>query len=117
VTPSAAEVGWLAGLYEGEGCLGPLPQGGWELVIVSTDLDVLLRVWAMTGLGRIGETPRGAPHHKQVWRWKTAARDSVIEVLTVIEPMLLARRRQRVHEALAWYAEHPRKWGGAKQLY
>jgi hypothetical protein len=107
MTPT--ERGWVAGLFEGEGCISWMSHGAFSVIIGSTDLDVLLRVWAVTGLGQIIATAKAQPHHKQPYRWRVGAREDVIKFLTTINPLLLERRQQRADEALLWFAQNPSK--------
>jgi hypothetical protein len=63
---SPGDVGWVAGLFEGEGHIGARPHGGWQVVLVSTDLDVVLRFWALANIGTV-YTLKPKPGYKP-WR-------------------------------------------------
>jgi hypothetical protein len=105
---SAADVAWLAGLYEGEGCLAackprgaPLDQArSWVLSITMNDEDIVRRAHGVAGLGQV--RPSRQPGNP--WRWNVCARDEVVVVVRQLRPYLGSRRTARVEQFLAWYA-------------
>lgn len=92
---------WLAGLFEGEGCIynGTHRKNGkeyptWQLHISSTDEDVILRARAVSGAGTV-HGPRTDPKHpdrKPYWTWHVTRRQEVHDVLARLRPQLGARR-------------------------
>lgn len=96
---------WVAGLYEGEGCIRYKPNGkgrGIEIVIVSTDLDVLEKAKAITGWNLYGPYARGT--YKPQWRLSTGRLDNVLDFLSVVWPHLGIRRQSQALTALENYA-------------
>jgi len=73
-----AELAWVAGLLEGEGCFFPMeyrtekygPYVYARVAVLMTDLDILQRLPQVTGVGKInGPTIRKNPRHKPIWHW------------------------------------------------
>lgn len=102
---SREEIIWLAGLFEGEGCIshaGPAPSNPrkdqWTLRIASTDEDVVRSVMHAAQLGHV--TGPVVRDHKPVWIWACTARDDIYALLVAMWPWLHARRRGRASECL-----------------
>ncbi len=103
--PSATDIAWAAGLFEGEGCF---TQGHgndatrthlFRIIVVSTDLDVLERFKRVLGVGRISPVKhRLRPHHKQQWRYDLGASVEVLRCVELLYPYLGIRRRARADE-------------------
>lgn len=90
---------WVAGLFEGEGCIAHNSKTGqWRLIVSSTDEDVILRLQEWTGLGNVrGPIDRG---HKPHWTWAVTKRDHVYALLVALDPWLCGRRQARGRECL-----------------
>lgn len=103
------DIAWAAGLFEGEGCISIRPIRGRtrrrsaQLVLTSTDHDVVIRFAAIVGAGRI-VGPFSRPSRKPAWRWQVESAVGVIRVLRLLNPYLCRRRREKATEALevAW---------------
>jgi hypothetical protein len=101
---------WVAGLFEGEGCIGHNRKTGqWQLIVASTDEDVLQRAHMLTGVGTLrGPIDRG---HKPHWIWNVTSRAQVYALLAALYPWFGKRRQARVIECLTYYRENPKgKW-------
>lgn len=96
-------IAWAAGLFEGEGCVGyTRSQDRWQLIIESTDLDVLRTFHEVVQVGSIsGPKKKPKSSHKVAWRWTCGAVDDVTFLLELLLPWLHARRRGRAQEALS----------------
>lgn len=106
---SRIDAAWLAGLYEGEGTLGPLSKGGWRMCISMTDFDVIERVHVVTGeVGRVSQVKQAENRLPQL-RWTVCRREHIQEIVVAIRPLLGARRGARVDEFLAWLAAPDRR--------
>src|SRR5712691_5575847 len=68
---SAAEVAWVAGILEGEGCWTQrrATKPRWWVAVRMTDKDIIERLAEVTGIGRVTPAPsrRG---HKMAWAWQ-----------------------------------------------
>lgn len=119
---SPVDLGWVAGIIEGEGCLRvsthPVDGRHQPFVCVKmTDDDVIRRLHAVTGIGRLGapaRSPSTPAHHKDQSSWIVAATSEVHSLLTAILPLLGDRRSAKALELLAcceekWAAEKLRK--------
>lgn len=110
------EFAWAVGLFEGEGCIGhreetlrgePRVQLDGtvtrtrELMLATTDLDVLERFHAAVGgVGKIyGPTQR--PPHKPIWRWRCGKWADLAPLLERMLPLLGERRAEKARELLA----------------
>ena len=97
--PSDAAIAWAAGLFEGEGTITQIKRSraffDLQVAMTHTDEDVIRRFDAIVGRGRI-YGPYLPPSHgdrrKPFWRWM-ALGDAGHEVLELLGPWLLARRR------------------------
>jgi hypothetical protein len=96
---------WLAGLYEGEGCLCRRSDGyGYELVIAMTDEDVVRRVLRVAGHGTV--TRIASPSRKgwkPLWRWRVGKRDEVRLVVDRLLPWMGDRRSEAMREFIVWH--------------
>lgn len=102
-TPMDAEIAWMAGIYEGEGCLVLLKRaiGSCQLTIQMCDEDVLQKVLHVAGVGRIdGPYRENIPNRKPRWCFSVSRRDDLLYLLPLLRPWLGERRRARVDEAL-----------------
>lgn len=101
------EIAWLAGLYEGEGCVQAEPDGKLVVKFKMTDEDVLLRAKDAFGFGCVsGPYKPSGLGKKQTWEWRLTTRKAVA-FLAMIFPWLLARRREQVGAALAKWKGYP----------
>jgi hypothetical protein len=104
------ELGWVAGLLEAEGAFYPVefrtpkygPYRYGRVSVVLTDLDVLERLRALTGVGNIaGPVVRENPNHKPIWQWKVSKNKESITLMRAVYPWMGERRRARIDEVLA----------------
>jgi hypothetical protein len=79
-----ALIGYLAGLFDGEGCL-TRQNDNWRVQIAMTDCDVI--AW----LGTLGGTVRERSvigNRQRCWRWLLMRQADVRLFLVAIEPLL-----------------------------
>lgn len=86
---------WLAALIDGEGCiLFSKRYRGITLQVTNTAVSLLNFVMSVTGVGSI--TRNDWKNRKTKWsdayRWRIAARDSVLRLLRSILPYLIVKR-------------------------
>lgn len=95
---------WLAGLYEGEGCLtrnGGIKSHGMQLSITMRDEDIVRRALDVAGVGSIeGPYKRQNPKHSPMWRWSVRRREYVLHVVRGIFNELGIRRRGQIKSVL-----------------
>ena len=98
---------WAAGLFEGEGSIyvRRTPPFYVQLMIVSTDRDVLTRFAGVARAGNVRLAVKATATHKAQYRWHTARRDEVARILAGLRPWFGQRRAARCDEALAWLAD------------
>lgn len=96
---SDAEVAWVAGILEGEGCwtVSRSTQGRWWVAVRMTDEDVILKLQHLTGVGRISPA-RGRPQHKMAWAWQVSVQPHREWLTLKVWPWLGVRRRVRIRE-------------------
>lgn len=108
MTPT--ELGWLAGLIEGEGCV-VVTKHALRLSIEMTDLDVLQKAASL-----IGPTCRLSkrtvkllnPKHKDRYILHLCG-PRLPEILQMIYPLMGQRRKAKIDEALAKWKTRKRK--------
>lgn len=104
-----AEIGWAAGLYEGEGTIGVHPPYGVRLIIKMTDLDVLVRWQRVIAIGKIyGPYQPKNPKHKPTWELRVANWRDIIDVCAKLLPWMCSRRQAQMEAVLAQAPEFPR---------
>lgn len=116
------EAAWVAGLMEGEAHFAIITKRGewkgkphsypaWQLRVNMTDQDVVERVHAVTGIGRLrGPFKQGGPGrdgHKPVWSWVVNKRADIRFLIERIRPFMGRRRGARIDAMLAGMDAHP----------
>lgn len=115
------ELGWVAGLYEGEGTAvlgtykytrkdtGEVILLGARVSISMTDRDVIERLealWPCTN-GVYLRLKTEKPHYKTQYVWRIGRREHVAAFLRAVLPYLGERRREQAVKVLS-YVEDPR---------
>ena len=100
-----AEVGWLAGLFEGEGCISMDKLGKARAQLCSTDRDVIEKFARIVRVGCIHpqarKESRELPQRRPIWTWGVYEQGAVRYFIELLLPHLGERRSQRAREALA----------------
>lgn len=106
------EVGWAAGIFEGEGCItmhdvSRGKMGSWQVFVTMTDRDVIERLALVLGGSAQGpyKPPHYKDHYKPFWRWQVQDRRKINDVLTLLYPHLGHRRREKCDEFFVWFSE------------
>lgn len=104
---SKFELGWVAGLLEGEGCFtARAPKKSSTKLYLSVDVqsgdrDVIERLIQYTGLGKLGGPYKTrARHHTPMYGWKLSSQPAEILMETIL-PHMCGRRADRIRESLA----------------
>jgi hypothetical protein len=101
VTNDAAEWAWLAGLFEGEGCIYFRSKNGVTLSVEMTDEDIIHRIYDIAKVGTIQTRKATDAKHKASWVWSVSGRHGVRLVLGHISQYFGKRRSISSAEALA----------------
>ena len=88
ITPEQAA--WLAGLLEGEGSF--VSGKSIAIQVTMTDLDIIQRLPAITGVGRIYRARVQKAHYKDAWLWSVQRRAHIRHVINTVLPWLGERR-------------------------
>lgn len=98
------QLGWIAGIIEGEGWIGVTSnQRSARIQVNSNDEDVIDRLREITGLGQVYKNrirKAGNPYHT----WSVSTRRDVRFLLRAIRPYMLARRAAAIEKALSQIA-------------
>src|ERR1700739_1738674 len=89
---------WVAGLFEGEGCIGLQWRNGYPkptIHIHSTDRDVLEKVVEICGGSVKGPYNNKRPNTKDYFTWGLFSKAGACGFLVAILPWLLSRRKAR----------------------
>lgn len=113
VRMSPMDIGWLAGIIEGEGSFDvpakPNATTAARIVVTMTDKDIIDRLYEITGTGTIQHIDMSKldPKFKPQFRWCVSARADVVRVLLAILPLLGERRHRRAGDVAAYvHAKH-----------
>ena len=93
------EAAWLAGLFEGEGCISQRNSHSVRINISMTDADVVERCKSLTGVGWMS-TPYTKGAYKTMYVWNVDRAVDVDMVLRLLIPWFGTRRRERAEWAL-----------------
>jgi hypothetical protein len=102
---SDTDAAWLAGLYEGEGCLSRRKPGTWQVTISMTDVDVVERAHDLTAIGNVRTRPPANARCQPQAAWVVTRRDDIATLMLALRPWLGVRRRERCDEMLREHAE------------
>lgn len=94
------ELGWVCGLFDGEGTFGVTPEQV-VLKLNQIDQDNIERLQRVTGVGSVRPLKKKAEHYKQAWIWQVGNRADVKKLIELMFPHLCARRQVRAMECLA----------------
>ncbi len=106
------ELGWLAGILEGEGCFDYQSSNSARIRVAMTDEDTVLRtlVLCQKVTGRAHKIkcyqPKGAAPKRQEWQLAYAVAiygKDAIKVMRLIVHLMSARRRQRIWQVINGY--------------
>lgn len=106
---NAVDAAWVAGLFEGEGCINFTAKGQASLVLTSTDHDVIERLHQVVGRGSVVAKEPRTDNRKPYWIWKVGSHDDFLAVADMIEPFLMSRRTARLQEVRQQLADHKRQ--------
>lgn len=104
---------WLAGFYEGEGCLyvgyrktrDRLGEPLYHFDITNTDKDVLDKVLDIVGIGKITNVGRNEEHHKDRFRFRLFKAEDIYAICVAMYPWLGQRRKAKIEEFIKLYKE------------
>lgn len=97
-----AEAAWMAGLFEGEGCIWV--HGNYvSLQIEMGDEDVVSRFFHLASCGNVTVYTPPNPKHSTMYKWRVADHNNVCRLLTAMTPWFGDRRSYKVLEAVNAY--------------
>ena len=103
------ELGWLAGLLEGEGCFCLMVNktNGRRYIKISldmTDEDTVKRASEYAGVGTLGG-PYSRGSNKSVWIWQVQKQADAAALMMMLFPLMGQRRQDKISELLTiWKA-------------
>ena len=97
-----AEVGWLAGIFEGEGTITYRQPNRheWALRVSMSDEDVVRRFHRLIGIGNV-TGPYVYNQHKPLWAWRSAAVEDVLNAVALLAPLMGDRRAAKMGECVS----------------
>ena len=114
----AVDVGWLAGILDGEGTITLLARDPPRfrqptLSVTSTDREILLALQALIK-GNISRHTRAdkKAEWRQAWIWKLNGADNVLQVLACVLPHLRCPKKRRRSEYLLSRYKHVTRRNG-----
>lgn len=95
------ETAWVAGIIEGEGCIGYYPSNrGYYLGVEMKDRDILDRLSGVTGVGTVITKP-ARRNSAETYLWSVKNKAGVVLVCESILPYMGVRRTTKIKEVLA----------------
>lgn len=101
------EWAWLAGIYEGEGCMGFTGRCGVQIRVCMTDRDVVERIESLCPSPNGVKTQKYRTNKKLQYRWQISDRDIAKAFIEGVLPFLGIRRAERAREGLERIAVNP----------
>lgn len=103
------DIVWVAGYYEGEGCLHASAHNKWFIQISSTDLDVLQKVKRLLGMGSVcgpflGKGARA--HYKPIYHYRLCGVKRAYALCAAMYQFLGERRRAKIEDFFAHFRTH-----------
>jgi hypothetical protein len=102
----AENIAWVAGLFEGEGCISlqksPKGESWCQIVVrlVSTDRDVVEKFHCIVMVGTVRSSKPKIAHHKEQHTWSASGKEAE-QVLSLLGPWLCSRRQERIAEVIS----------------
>jgi intein/homing endonuclease len=94
---SKEEAAWLAGFFDGEGCLcnyrAARATFPYRLTLPNTCLISVKRCLFISGAGSIIKKKKYVSRHKQQWIWQVSRQKEIFDVLTQLSPYLVTKKR------------------------
>ena len=110
------EIAWAAGLFEGEGSIcysfnsSSWCSHHWIAQLGMTDEDAVRRFHeAVGGIGNVNvrkPRDRNGTHRKTLWNWKCSKQDDLLAFVSLMGPLLCARRQRSANDCLHDLARH-----------
>ncbi len=107
-TLSEFELGWVAGLLEGEGSFSvkrSKRKNGFSctpaIQLTSTDEDVAVRLHKLIPAASVCKPRRKTKGGKRVYKWSLSRSAVVSDLLICIFPLMSGRRQDKIREVLA----------------
>lgn len=107
-TLSESELGWVAGMLEGEGSFSikkDKRKNGFSctplIQLASTDRDVVERLHKLIPAANVCEPRRKTKGGKQVYKWSLSNYSAVSDLLICVFPLMGKRRQGKIREVLA----------------
>lgn len=97
---SEGEIGYLAGLFDGEGWFVTHPTTI-SMHVAMVDFDVIERIHQITGVGNLNEVPPRGTRKQWQLQWSVGVYEHIVELINVIMPHLSERRTARANEVLS----------------
>lgn len=114
-------IAWLAGLFEGEGCISlrdyitdPGPR--FNLIVKMTDEDVIQNVRRIAGMGEIGGPYEEKSGTKPCWRWSAWNNQNCMALIYAMYPFLCGRRRAKIAAMIDMWVSLGRERGAQSEL-
>jgi hypothetical protein len=109
------EIGWIAGLLEGEGCFILVPHKSttgevyyeYRICCNMTDYDVIEKLQGLLGGKMSGPIPSKTANRKPVTRWQITKREEVKEICVMLFPHMGKRRSHKIADLLKTMEEYP----------
>lgn len=106
VSISDFDLGWLVGIFEGEGCFSTSKSHGYDypmISISSTDKDVLVRVRSILDTGTVRgpfTVSKSSYGNKPIWRLDIKC-SKARKIMEIMKPHMCIRRQSRIEEVLS----------------
>ncbi len=97
---SDLQTAWVAGIFEGEGCIHLDKRGAIHVRVKMSDKDVIERLCQITRIGTFRRETMSRTNKKSTWAWSVTAVAEGFAILSILSPWFGKRRYAKAQEAL-----------------
>ena len=102
------ELGWLAGIFEGEGCLSLRRDHRrpgrryWHARVAMSDQDVIRRLHEVAGIGTMygPHYRQDRPGNKPMWEWRVGRQEDVVNLCALLISHMGERRAEKMSKCI-----------------
>ena len=88
------QIGYLAGILDGEGCIYQTRRGYGHVIITNTNRECLNSIFKLTGIGMIYRLKKQRYGYTVAYQLRIYKMADVVELLSILLPVLIIKKEQ-----------------------